>query len=201
MTPKSRKYSIDDLNALIERVKQALNLTEEQISAKMGYNEGYIAQTRARGQVSDKFMDALKREFGASQPALHFAARIAAKAEKGQEPAQDKPDQPLTIQALFNLTESNRVLAESNKSLADSHQVLVGMVKGKFTAGEPEEIPAAVQSKLTDLLGLIAEVGSGKKWKSPQEAAAELHKRFSGAETKTSSVGIHAGTGRSGKGS
>lgn len=38
---KIENYSIDDLNALIESIKKATNLTEEEISKRLKYNEGY----------------------------------------------------------------------------------------------------------------------------------------------------------------
>lgn len=96
----------------------------------------------------------------------------------------------LTMKALVNLTESNRVLAESNKTLAESHSRLVTMVETKSTESGPQEIPEAVDAKLTDALVLLAEIGSGKKWKSVQEGLAEIHKRFSGVHRTVEVKGI-----------
>lgn len=64
MTGQNRRYSIDWLNTAISEIKRQQHLTEEGISARLGYNEGYISQTRSRGFVPDKFAKALEREFG-----------------------------------------------------------------------------------------------------------------------------------------
>lgn len=55
-----RKYSIKDLDSSIESIKKESGLTEEQIASKLGYNSGYISQTRTRGIVTDKFIERLR---------------------------------------------------------------------------------------------------------------------------------------------
>lgn len=48
---------------LIESIKRKTGLNEEQISVRMNYGKGHIAQVKNRGPISDKFVNALKREF------------------------------------------------------------------------------------------------------------------------------------------
>jgi beta-lactam-binding protein with PASTA domain len=77
---KVRDYSIEELDALINRIKQSgINgVTDESISKKAGYNEGYIAQTRSRGKVSAKLMEKIKLTYGigAPTPAGHYEERL-----------------------------------------------------------------------------------------------------------------------------
>jgi len=78
------------------------------------------------------------------------------------------------MDTLYSLAESNKILVATNAELA-------GMLKSVFyktTAGADQGNPSDVLSKLDTLLEVIAEVGSGKKWRSKQEAIATLGKRF-----------------------
>lgn len=55
--------SLIGFETLIESIKRATNLNEEQISLRLKYNEGYISQTRSRGKASEKLINSLLREF------------------------------------------------------------------------------------------------------------------------------------------
>lgn len=62
-----KKYSINDVDYLIESIKQAdPGMTEERISQELGYNKGYITQMRSREdkekkpKVSPKFYNQIK---------------------------------------------------------------------------------------------------------------------------------------------
>lgn len=104
--PNAEDYSIEQLNNLIESIKRQENLTEEQIAARLKYNEGYISQVRSRGRVSGKFIANLQREFNIG---LQKAKPIAAE---------------LSGHSIDNLTESNKVLAEANRTLAEANKTL-----------------------------------------------------------------------------
>ena len=53
----------EQLISLIELIKRKFDLNEKQISRRLGYDEGHVAQIKSRGPISDKFVNALKREF------------------------------------------------------------------------------------------------------------------------------------------
>jgi hypothetical protein len=53
----------EELISLIELIKRKSGLKENQISRRLGYDEGHVAQIKNRGPISDKFVNALKREF------------------------------------------------------------------------------------------------------------------------------------------
>lgn len=48
---------------LIESIKEKTGLSEKGISLRLGYKSGHVAQVKNRGPISDKFVNALKREF------------------------------------------------------------------------------------------------------------------------------------------
>lgn len=113
---------------------------------------------------------------------------------KKTEPNQSKDSGILTLQALVNLTESNKQLAESNHSLSRSHERLVNMVQ-KSTGDGQSEIPVSVSAKIADFLELIAELGTGKKiWKSKEEALAVLSKFVPVPGGQGEAVGTHHGS-------
>lgn len=106
---------------------------------------------------------------------------------------EETENKDLTMQALVNLSESNRILAESNHSLARSHEELVLMVKS--TAHAPDANTHADQlERFSSLLEIIAEIGSGKKlWASKSQAVEELNKFVLDAAAGNKTVDIPAG--------
>jgi hypothetical protein len=60
---EQKEHSIKEFNALIESIKRATLLNDNEIALRLGYNKGFIAQTRSRGNVSDKVMKSLRLEF------------------------------------------------------------------------------------------------------------------------------------------
>lgn len=64
MEPQIRKYSIDELNQLIDSIKVASGLTEGDVMGRIKRNPGYVSQLRSRGDsVPEKLIQALKSEF------------------------------------------------------------------------------------------------------------------------------------------
>lgn len=98
------------------------------------------------------------------------------------------------------LVESNRIIADANKSIADANVVLaknneelIQLMK-KPTESVSEESPLTFQSNLGKLLAAIAQVGSGKRWHSQEEAIAALHKEFYGDLGAKKEAGIRSGS-------
>lgn len=88
-----RKYSIEELNTLIESIKKAYSIREEEIAAKIGYNQGYISQCRSRGEVSPKFIQALIREFDEVEAVLPYGSTLKDLRAKYRLSQQDLSDQ------------------------------------------------------------------------------------------------------------
>lgn len=76
----------------------------------------------------------------------------------------------LTMQAILNLTESNRILAESNRSLARSNEELTI----KVTGGSVSRTYSTVLSTLQGLREYTIELGALVNNTSPNEAEAAL---------------------------
>lgn len=163
-------------NAFNTAKRARIALNKEEFAQKLGYSRSHMHKFMAgESPIPDGLIEAAEK--------LNNDTNIVL-SESQEEYGT------LTMKALVNLTESNRVLAESNKTLAESHSRLVTMVETKSTESGPQEIPEAVDAKLTDALVLLAEIGSGKKWKSVQEGLAEIHKRFSGVHRTVEVKGI-----------
>lgn len=88
----------------------------------------------------------------------------------------DKPNN-ITNQALLKLADSNAMLSESNLSLARSHEKLVIMLEEKHRPTErlPQQKELMHQKQVSLILRVLAEVGTGKRWGSVEEAYAELN--------------------------
>lgn len=83
-----------------------------------------------------------------------------------------------TQRTLADLAASNKMLAEANIILARSHEQLLSKWTNRpddvITAGAGQENDVAYLSRLSDLLEVMAEIGSGKRWGSKEEARAAL---------------------------
>lgn len=90
----------------------------------------------------------------------------------------NEPEVDFTKKALADLAASNRMLAEANIILARSHEQLLSKWANRlddaFTADAGQENDVAYLSRLSDLLEVMAEIGSGKRWGSKEEARAAL---------------------------
>lgn len=99
-----------------------------------------------------------------------------------------KPD---PMAAIISMSESNKLLAESNKTLAKNNEDLIQIFK--TTVDAPQQIPLTLEARFAALLELIAQVGTGKHWKSVQEAHAALSKQFYGGQVKKQALGTQKG--------
>lgn len=150
---------IEQFNDLISSIKMKTGLSEEGISKRMKYNEGYIAQTKSRGKPNAKLIDNLKREF---KNELQNATHVAQEPEpmyKGRK-------------SIDELIASNRILAEANKTLAEAHYVisknnedLIQLAKAAFTNLLPQgRDPLSLVDPGTNVAGTEGFVhASGKK--------------------------------------
>lgn len=176
-----------DIGTQIKTYRESRRLTKTEMGKMLNVSSQLLGQYESgRQKPKVDFHTKWKEVFGESL--------IETNVSQGTE-------KELSVSSIMKIAQSNMILAEANKTLADAHIILarnnenlIGMVRA--TESVESEIPLAVQSKLTDLLGLIAEVGSGKRWKSPQEANAELHRRFVGTVKKKKEAGIRSDSGR-----
>jgi len=176
MAKKETNLSVK-LDLLIERIKKVTGLDISQIEEKLGYAKGRIGQAKSKGQVTEKFLNYIQNSFtlelyqgergNVNEPMVNYGA-------KGESFMQ--------MQAILNLTNSNKVLAESQKVMATIHSDLVELVKKSECAAEGS--PVTDLAKFSDLLEVIADVASGKRYKSKQEALAELNKYVAVASQK-----------------
>lgn len=165
------------LDLLIERIKKVTGLDISQIEEKLGYAKGRIGQAKSKGQVTEKFLNYIQNSFtlelyqgergNVNEPMINYGA-------KGESFMQ--------MQAILNLTNSNKVLAESQKVMATIHSDLVELVKKSERASAESSL--ADLSILSDFLEVLADVASGKRYGSKQQALAELNKFVGAAAAK-----------------
>lgn len=107
----------------------------------------------------------------------------------------------LNMQAIVNLTESNKILAEAHKMFAESqhkyaeanlklahnNQQLIELTKA--TVENENNTQPAFDARYADLLELLADVASGKRYKSKQEVLALLSNMHLGDDRKKNVAG------------
>jgi DNA-binding Xre family transcriptional regulator len=159
---KQNLYQIFKSNELQLKTKQNI----EKI-LKVKWSE-IMTKGKAR-MVKVNIDDNVARETGDN-----IQKNIVSEAEAEYKNGGDK--EKYNARSIYNLTESNRVIAESNASLARSHEELVAMLKNSIAYARPK-ITVDDASNRTDFLELIARIGSGEKiWNSRAEADAALSK-------------------------
>lgn len=191
---KTRKYSIEDLDGLITSIKAAENMNEDDITDRLEYNRGYISQIRSRGDVPEKFIKALKREFVKSKPYDEGK-------KNGATMVANEPEMPFGKDAVYSLSESNRIIAESNKALAESNRLLaksnlelVEQVKGSVSGAEEKRL--TVQTILPGLQELLIDLGLGTLWENRSVGLTTVNKRLFGQQEKKPLKGIRDGSGK-----
>jgi|ERR1700749_1362669 len=115
---------------------------------------------------------------------------------------------------LYELIESNRILAdatktaaesdkikaEANKKLIESNAALAGLLKHSMetvTVKNAEENPLTEPETIRNILLLMARIGSGQRWDSEEAALKEINNTVYARGSKKKQVGNHAGSHKS----
>jgi len=171
--PSELKNINSEFDQLIERIKFATKLNLEGIEKRMNYAKGRLSQVKSKNQVSERLLKNLENEFRSDLDSI-MNEEITPYTKR---PSNNDPLDAgqLSIQAIVNLTESNRLMAESQVSLAKSHEELVQMVKNS-TGNVAKETLKAVGAKLLALQEFVIEQAVKKQsFQSKQEAQAFLN--------------------------
>ena len=80
-------------------------------------------------------------------------------------------------QTLHNLSESHRLLSEAHLKQIEANTELIKLVK--ISTANASQFPSEVYlTKFSDMLEVLADIGSGKRWKDKPSALLELSKSF-----------------------
>lgn len=77
---------------------------------------------------------------------------------------------------LADLAASDKEISEALKFKAKAHADLVDMLRNSITEHDDAKMNLALEARLSDIWMMLADIGSGKRWKSKEEAVAELNK-------------------------
>lgn len=163
------------------------------LTRETGYSKGSVSQyVSGKKAPSEGFM----RKFNE----LYDSDRIIYDTEDGNPeklavkdegvPYKSLSDKDISVQAILTLARTNekfadaaiiqaekdKLQAQSQANITQSNLELTALIK-RFADSALESAPVS-QPMIVDLLGLIAEVASGKTWHSKDEALAALNKRL-----------------------
>jgi transcriptional regulator with XRE-family HTH domain len=181
----------------IERARVSAGLSQKEMAEKLGIK-------RSTYQYWEKITPGLDKINQVARvlklPNDYFFGKSD---ETEQAPKQDNDEKvSSTMDAIRSLVESNKALSDANKTLADAHLIiakgneeLIQLAKGAI-ANVAARTPVIAPAIFPQLLVTLAEIGSGKKWKSVEEAAAVLNKRFADALPHAEKADIQIGSGR-----
>ncbi len=109
---------------------------------------------------------------------------------QGSFMADTKVDGDYTTNIVFNLSESSREHAIADRVREENYKRMIDLIS---IGSAFEEIPQAVETRFVDLLELIAELGTGTRWKSKKEGLAALSKLWLDKKRDVSKAGIRNG--------
>jgi hypothetical protein len=172
------------------------------ISKATGWSKGNVSQyLKKGGSPSQNFLDAFYREFGES---IKKVPREKQQESGGSHTGDQNNSPGITFLAINDIAKSNVILAEANRTLADAHKILAKNNEDLIFIMKESKTPLSPSKNLLNepatfgaLLEVLAEIGSGKKWHSKDEALAEVGRRLV-VKTKQSNrrTDIHAGGGK-----
>jgi hypothetical protein len=163
----------NELRELLDLIKFKTGKTQADIADEIGYKRTYLSEALSKPSPPKKLVTNLRLKY---QSTLDNKSSDNSEAQALRESPADykKPVKDLSLVAITNLTESNRLMAESQVSLAKSHEDLVAMVKTS-TANAAKETLEAVGAKLLALQEFVIEQSVKKQpYHSKEEAAAAL---------------------------
>ena len=198
----------------IERLKKAVDylkkidpdLSNELMSIKLGYRaKTYLSDILGGSKpINDIFLSKFQVEYSISSDWIKSgqgSMKMSPKPRNAEEiNLEQQITEPLSSQAILKLIDTNNTLVEANKTLADAHYIaaenskrlLDKIDKYESTVHSPSENLLTVQEMFSDVLDLIAQVGSGtKKWNTLKQARAELNKYVIAFEKNVSLVDTH----------
>jgi len=172
----------------IQKILQFIDSQKISISEferKSGISNAYLKNTVDRGaDVTFKILDKIRQ----NNPDDYY--KIFPKENANRETSvsiveedQASYSQSVPVSAVVSMIESNRILSEAHYTLVKNIDELIQLYK-QAVAHDAGGTIATAFPRLSDLLELLAEIGSGKRWGSKKEALAELNK-FVSAPGKT----------------
>lgn len=182
--------SKEELTELLRFLKSK-KITAGMIAETLAVSQGYISDMKTGVKpVTDSFIHSLKTKFPAEYLSFHLlgdeksekgekfhvkkndpASQVAEEIAKYTRPGDRQMD--LTMKVMVDLAAAHKELAESNNTLSKNQEVILS----KMTASGGQEISVDEAARWSNLLELLAEIGSGhKRWESKKQALAELSK-------------------------
>ena len=190
----------------IKKFRKAKKLTQDQIADQLGVPRSSYAQWEGENATEPKatILRNISVILEKSTEELYGEGNDLTKNDIDKqvikEPEiqykQNNNDQNRTLDTVFNLSESNKILAESNrisaqankatveaqKLLAESNAELVALVK-KFSSNDHSGNQPAFESILLGLQEFVVEAAV-TKYKSKEEAKVALHRKVYGSRVK-----------------
>ena len=188
MNDNEKRQTLIDL---IDYIRKEKGLTQSQIAKMAGYTQdNALAQVVSRKtghepairKLQIAFKDILQKDTVAEIEENAVPLPPIRRRSDNENHLHD-----FTNQSLFNLTESNRVLAESHKILAETNSKLADKV---ITASAPYQNSEVFSSMFSNLQEVILRVATGERFASTNEVAALLHKTDRVQASKVSAKGI-----------
>lgn len=165
------------IHQLIANERKKAHLTEDEMAKK-------LKVTRATYQYWEKKTPSVEKiervERALNLPHGYFFEQqrkgndekiIKPEAKSSSDGYMPKDTESKTI---LELAESNKLLAEATRVLSRNQENLIKMIKTTGDSGEG--ISAALKERFSNILELIALIGTGTRWNSREEAIEVLNK-------------------------
>ncbi len=114
MAKEVEKYSINDLEAVVSAIRKETRLQVGEIEQRLGYNPGYISQTRSKGKVSEKLLRSMVTEFREelARHNISIVNKLTTITEKPNFGEKPTTTQPLLVQTVADQAATIKNLSE-----------------------------------------------------------------------------------------
>jgi len=188
------------LKQLIAAIQLKTGLTLEEIGHRASYKGNYLSQAAGSKSPSTKIIDKLKyvfaKELATDDLLVNEAGAVYRKLNK-----QHSNDQDLTLQALVNMTESNKSQSEALKTVTRTAEELTQMVKKKInaTGGVDQQTSVEIHAVVLAMREFLAQLAAQVNGKPVEEIDRSLDKMTMVARRTLEQMDIAAEDGKQGK--
>jgi CRISPR/Cas system CSM-associated protein Csm2 small subunit len=173
------------------------------ISLKTGFSKGNVSQYLNRKMdPSENFLKKFYTEFyNRSKEEVADLERHVLHDDGGGATYRKSSD--VSMQTIFNLSESHKALAIAHEELSQTNKILAEsnsrLIDQYATVNALAQMPATSQTRLREILGLLADVGPGKRFFSEEEAWANVIRLWGNLDGKNLKKNIQTGKGTGGR--
>ena len=166
----------NELKQTVDKLKYLLDCGVEEIAKSIDYSRVHLTKQMKKDsndEITNGLNNLLLEKHRDTLQNVKLNIKQSKPTNKNNLPSNNMLDK--AIETVNTLAESNKLAIQTNADLAAMLKAAMG---GVPTENAGSETLKAFDAKLDAVLEAVAEVGSGKRYHSPEEARAAIGRRY-----------------------